>query len=51
MQKLTQSQQQIIFQIQAGFGFYGLKYKKATDDATRAAVIAAALSPSKPFLF
>jgi hypothetical protein len=40
----TLEQKQIISQIERGFGFYGGKYKKATSEKERQAIINKALN-------
>ena len=41
--ELTTEQQRIKLQIEAGYGFYGLRYKKATSKEEKDAIIETAL--------
>ena len=43
MTKLTTEQQRIKLQIEAGYGFYGLRYKKAKSKEEKDAIIEKAL--------
>ena len=44
MKKLTTEQQKIKYQIEAGFGFYGGKYNKATTEQEKSKIIERALN-------
>ena len=44
MTKLTTEQQRIKLQIEAGYGFYGVRYKKAKSDEERNTIVKNALN-------